>query len=563
MIKKYVTTILCTLMLFSFFCQTAFGANNVSDIAVDVVLYDDGSAHITQTWNANFHEGTESYIPIENLDGMSLSDFLVSDENGPYTYNPNWNINEGFEEKAGKYGIVNTSGGYELCWGITEYGQKRYAIEYKIHNFVGSYTDYDGFNFQFINPGMSTLPTDVIVKIKMHNGINLDTDNAAIWAFGYHGQIQFQGGQVVAYTEEALSSSRESIIIMMQLSKGLITPIRVVEKSFGDVKEEAFEGSDYGTGDDNEGIGLLGIIIAMLVAGLFLSLLGVVLAGKAKRSKKIRDLYQEAEYFRDAPLEGNLEATFVLAKDFDQTKEDQNLIGSAFLKLISTGCLEPIGEKTTGFFGREKESISLKLMHPPESQGITAKLLYELVEIASGSDKILQEKEFEKYCKSNYKALMKIIEEAENDGETTLIEWRAYDSSKKAKPLGLSKGGEGLLLEIMGFKKYLLEFSLIGERTTKESVIWQDYLTFAALLGIADKAIEQFKKAYPEMATDGNTFYGPNPYLYYYFLSNRFATSSYRAAQSAQAARTSGGGGMASFGGGGGFSGGGFGGGTR
>ena len=66
--------------------QDAFAANNVSDINVDVGIYDDGSAYITQTWNCDFSEGTECYIPIENLGEMSISNFMVSDENGPYTY---------------------------------------------------------------------------------------------------------------------------------------------------------------------------------------------------------------------------------------------------------------------------------------------------------------------------------------------------------------------------------------------------------------------------------------------------------------------------------------------
>ena len=107
--------------------------------------------------NCNFTEGTEGYIPIENLGEMSISDLLVSDVNGAYTYVDSWDIKAGFDEKVEKYGLVETDKGYELCWGISEYGEMRYAIEYKINNFVGGYDDFDGFNFQFINSGMGTL----------------------------------------------------------------------------------------------------------------------------------------------------------------------------------------------------------------------------------------------------------------------------------------------------------------------------------------------------------------------------------------------------------------------
>jgi uncharacterized membrane protein YgcG len=465
-----------------------------------------------------------------------------------------------FKEKAGKYGMVKTQKGYELCWGISEYGEKRYAIEYKINKMVGGYKDFDGFNFQFINSGMGTLPTDVTVKITLQDGVVLDANNAGIWAFGFDGQINFENGNVVAYTESPLSSSTDSVIIMLQLNKGLLKPTRVVDKSFEEVKAETFKGSDY---DDKTGIGgsssvppeeelgFFGWVVALLFGAVPLFFIYYVPRRRGKPKKKVRTLYANADYFREVPIAGNLEATFVLARDFSQTNDDGDLIGSAFLKLINAGCLAPMNEKTVGLFGKEKESISLRLVHPPEFRGVTTKLLYDLLVLASSNDQILQERELEKYCKTNHTAVMLIIDAAKKDGSDTLIEIDSYDNSKQAKPLGLSQRGEKLLLNIMGFKKYLLEFSLIGERSIAESIIWQDYLTFATLLGIADKAIEQFEKVYPDA-----TQYSENAH-HYYLLTHRFTRASY------QAARSAGSGGSSSFGGGGGFSGGGSGGGAR
>ncbi|SET70086.1 Predicted membrane protein [Natronincola peptidivorans] len=554
MVKKIISTIFCIFLFLTLMTQAALGANNVSDINVDVVIYDDGSAYITQTWNCNFNEGTEGYIPIENLDGMSLSEFLVSDESGVYTYIEDWDVKASFDEKAGKYGMVKTNKGYELCWGISEYGEKRYAIEYKINNLVGGYEYFDGFNFQFINSGMGTLPTDVTVKITMHNGIKLDENNGGIWAFGFDGEINFENGNVVAYTKNPLSSGTDSVIIMLQLNKGLMNPTRVVNKSFESVKAEALKGSDYNYGTDTndsssqppeEPAGPFEWILAFFMTVFPLAVFIYFILRKGKPKREIQSLYKNAEYFREAPIAGNLEATFVLARDFRQINNEGDLIGSAFLKMINTGCLEPMTEKSVGFFGKEKESISLKLLQPPQFTGVTAKMLYDLLVLASGSDQILQERELEDYCSKNHKEIMKIIEAAKQDGQNTLEKIDCYDTQKKDKFSGLSQRGKTLLLNIMGFKKYLLDFSLIGERTIAESIIWQDYLTFATLLGIADKAIEQFEKVYPDA-----TQHSKNAH-YYYLVSHRYTKATY------QAARSSGSGGRSSFGGGGGFSGGG------
>ena len=39
-------------------------------------------------------------------------------------------IDWSFEEKARRCGIHDTDSGYEICFGISNYGQNRYAIEY-------------------------------------------------------------------------------------------------------------------------------------------------------------------------------------------------------------------------------------------------------------------------------------------------------------------------------------------------------------------------------------------------------------------------------------------------
>ncbi|MDR1131565.1 MAG: DUF2207 domain-containing protein [Oscillospiraceae bacterium] len=557
-IRKTGGALLCALLLLAVLPgQKAFAANNVSDISVDVVLYDDGSAYITQTWNCSFSEGTEGYIPIGNLGEMTLSDFLVSDENGPYTCLDDWDVGAGFDEKAGKCGIVETAGGYELCWGITRYGERRYAIEYKISKLAGAYTDYDGFNFQFINSGMGTLPTDVTVKLALRNGTALDAGNAGIWAFGFKGQIAFEDGGVRAYTEKALSAPTESVIVMLQLDKGVINPVRSVDESFETVKERAFAGSDYGNDTDSGtggNVGLYGPLIAVFAFAALAVMILLLVIPAAKKNKSVKALYKSADYFREVPLSGNIEAAFVLAKDFGQLKNEGDLIGAAFLKLINLRCLEPVSEKSVGLFGKEKPSVSMRLVRQPELAGLTAQRLYGLLEKACGSDRILQEKELEKYCRRHDGAIQDIIKAAKKDGRDLLARKGCYDVSGQAKPLGLSQSGQGLLQSLMGFKKYLLEFSLIGERTIAESVIWQDFLTFAALLGIADKAMAQFEKVYPEA-----TVYSANAH-YYFLAACAFRTASY---DSSQAARSSGGGGGSSFGGGGGFSGGGSGGGTR
>ena len=56
-----------------------FAKNNVSNISIDVVVHDNGSATITQQWQGRFNEGTEVYLPIQD-ESLIIKNFKVSSE---------------------------------------------------------------------------------------------------------------------------------------------------------------------------------------------------------------------------------------------------------------------------------------------------------------------------------------------------------------------------------------------------------------------------------------------------------------------------------------------------
>ncbi|MEG2396343.1 MAG: DUF2207 domain-containing protein [Oscillospiraceae bacterium] len=556
--KKRISIFLClfTVIIMSFSIQV-FAKNNVSNIDIDVALNNDGSAVITQKWSGDFKEGTECYIPMQNLGSIEIKDFSVSGKSGKYQNIGKWNVDASFSEKANKCGINKIDGGYELCFGISEYGQNSYTFQYTLTKLLSSYDSSDGFNFQFVNSGMGTLPTNAVVKIRKADNAPLNDDNTNIWAFGFDGDILFANdGTINAKTKKPLSSSSESVIIMIETNKGVFTPSNSKSGSFEKVKERAFEGSDYGN-REKSGNNIIPILLVSLVILGF----GATAFTYIRKRLAIKKMYKDAGYCRDIPIGGNIEAVYKMALDFHQNEEEDSIITASFLKMIMDGNLEPLTEIKTTFLGNEKESISLKIISEPINPTPTIRNLFHLLSKASGSDGILQEKELAKYCEINYEATTEITENAKVSGEITLGDLGCYNGKTGVR--GLTEKGKELLNEVMGFKKYLLDFSLIGERGVKEVVIWQDYLVFASVLGIADKALEELKKLYPENF-DAMMPYPYDTMLTYIYISNRYNNVSYRAAaQAAQVARTAGSGGSASFGGGGGFSGGGMGGGTR
>lgn len=554
--RKRIHKIAAFLLLLIGLCGTTSisAANRVPRMEIYVVLQPDGSAYITQIWTAATDKGTEFYLACRDNGYLSITDFSVADENGSYTYTENWDVSSSFEEKAGKCGIVETDEGVELCWGISEYGENTYTIEYVLHDLVGSYQDADGFNYRFVDE-MSFFPTDAVIVICNQDGTPLADDTCDIWAFGYDGQIQFEDGIIYAWSETPLESGQH-MTLMLSLEKGILSPLRTVDDSFETVKEKAFEGSDYDYDDtwENEEITGSDIAAILLFFGFIAALIAVVAAvimkvRKARLDKKMKSV----EYFRDAPNNGNLNVTYELGRSCSLCRED-SLMGAYLLRLISDGSLEPEGEED------DSRHVKLRLVRPPRTSDTYDETFYTILEAAAGENGVLEPAELERYCEKNAKPLSRFFDSCVREARQTLIHTGCFKGAVCNGPKDLTAEGTRQLNEILGLKRFLLDFSLIHERGVRETVIWQDYMIYALLLGIADKVLPQIQALYPDALPQIQHF---ERYMRYAGSYNAILYKAYREEQYRyQASRSRGSGGHASFGGGGGFSGGG-GGGTR
>jgi uncharacterized membrane protein YgcG len=562
--KKVSGLILCFILLFAL-PLSAFAANQVDTMDIQAVIYEDGSMYITQSWEGSFNEGTESYIPMNVPDYLTISQLAVSDQNGSYETVPDWNVDWSFEEKAGKCGLHTTDGGYEICFGISQYGRNRYAIEYKLDNAVGGYSDRDGVNFRFVNDGMNTTPTDVKVEIRLADGTPFTDETADVWGFGYDGQVEFSDGAILAYTESPIYPENH-VTALFSLEKGILSPSRQEPGSFEEVKETAFDGSDY---DNTEATGeevsaFEAIVTTLLSIGLPIGLIIWFFRMKKKRAKKKRQRFAERfGYFRDIPNDGNLSATYALGRMFDVC-EDGAILATGMLRLILLGCLSPVETQQVGFMGKTKETVSLRLTGSDhDKMNEYDEYLYTVLEGAAGSDATLQAKELERFASKNDKLLRAYIQKCDGAGRAYLNQKRCLKRwDTLVRLTDLTPAGEQELGELMGLKRYLTDFSLVAERGVKEIPIWRELLTYAMLFGIADQVAEQMKELYPQIS-DQLTDYSQSmatAYSYHYLLYRNMKDAE---EQREQEKRSGGGGGFASLGGGGGSISGGSGGGTR
>lgn len=186
-------------------------------------------------------------------------------------------------------------------------------------------------------------------------------------------------------------------------------------------------------------------------------------------------------------------------------------------------------------------------------------MLYE-----ASKDGVLESKELEKWANNKYSKLLHWFDEVLEDQKDKLVdeglikyEEKTHFKILKTKEYNVTPELRQEAIELAGLKKYLKEYTLIKDREAIEITVFEEYLMFAQLMGIAKEVAKEFKDLYPEIIKQSNFDSYDNIILINSWASRgvSYATTAKSRAEnysSGGGGFSSGGGGGASFGGGGG-----------
>ena len=523
-------------------CMTAGADSELRRLTIDVVLAENGDAHITEVRQMEIddEEATECYIVLGNMNGSRVKDVSVSDQTGQeYDFIGSWNVDASRSQKAGKCGLVEKENGYELCWGIGHEGTRTFTTSYTLTKLLRGYDDADGFNHMFVAKDMNPRPEFVRVTIRREDGMAFTEDNSSIWAFRYDGDVEFRDGAIVAQTDEALEED-DAVVVMVEVEKGIFDPAKTIDGSFDEVKERAFDGSDYDDkGDDISWGTLLLILIFPLIAIVW----GIVSTYRRWRERKrIKD---GLTWFRGIPFGGNLKKANEVMNclRFFSTKYD-GLLNAIVMRLISIGAINVVNVPDKK--GRVQQQLAInELDAEGQRQQSIVRKVHAILKEAAGDDRILQPKELKRWVRRH----------------TYSLEGFVMDLKKSAKLKDVAAQREKVR-ELYELRMFLKDFTLANERHAVEVKLWNEYLVWASLFGIAKQVKADMKKLNADFSSIDKQLAAMDNDKVVPVISAALLSSTRRADRAIQS-RNSGGGGSASHGGGGGYSGGGSGGGLR
>lgn len=561
--RKWFSLIIISLFLFI----PSVCANSIKNINMDIYIDDEGDAHVKEVWQVRATKGTEIYKTYNNIGESTFTDFKVRLNGTEFTNVGSWNVNGSFDDKAYKNGIHYISDGLELCYGISEYGNNIYEFEYIITDFVVNLNDSQMVYWTLVPKNMSDTIGDVYIKI--HSSFAYK-DTLDIWGYGKYGAPAYVYDGYIEMSSDNLDSD-EYMTALIKFEPNTFNTTYKIDKDFSYYYDLAEDGSD----DYKEPTTLEKILTGLInlsIIGFIFYLIAVAINRSTIKStrynKSKKKLPADIPYFRDIPGKKELFRNYYISNLYGIILQKTDFLGAVLLKWMKEGSVTIEKTEKKGFFKKTDIVTAMKIGDVVCNNSLE-KELYDMIKSAAKDD-YLESDEFKKWSRNHYDKLLSWFDKALNYQGDALILDGSIQRNETQKMLFKNvtfTENESVLneaIQLAGLKKYLIEFSNMKEKEAIEVHLWQDYLIYAQMFGIAKRVAEQFKKMYPEIIEQTNYNFDFDTVV---FINNfsRSAVSSANAARSAAIERarnySSGGGGFSSGGGGGGSFGGGSGGG--
>ena len=219
--------------------------------------------------------------------------------------------------------------------------------------------------------------------------------------------------------------------------------------------------------------------------------------------------YADIPLFRDIPCDDDLYRAYWVAYEYniiDFNESRNGLIGAILLKLLKENRIKIIpNEENNHNYG-----IDISMLEYTDN--VAENEFIDMLKKSAGENLIIENDEFKDWCNSNYLIVDRFYTKVIRYETRNLIKdgyIKQIRKGRKIKNVVDSKLKQEAI-NLYGLKKFLASYSLIDERKIKEVHIWDEYLIYAQLFGMADKVSDQLSKIYPNMRFDSkynsNTF---------------------------------------------------------
>ena len=542
-------------------------ANSISKIAMDIYVDNNGNATINETWTCTTNSGTEVYHPYYNLGKSEIENLTVKENGRTYQTLSSWDTSGTLSEKAYTCGIHKITNGVELCWGISSYGSHVYEVSYTISNFIAELQDSQMLYWTFIPYDFSDSIGSAYIKV--HTDFDIP-DSVDVWGYGNYGGTAYVYDGYIEMQSDGRLATDEYMTMLVKFPSNTFNTSNSLNHDFDYYYKMAEEGSTkYNEKPESILSKILSVIVflfnfipALIIIFAFGMGISAINASRLHFGKEGKKMPPDLPYYRDIPCNKDIFRAYYIGYNYGLLKNKTDLLGAIILKWIKDSVIRIEQKEGEGIFKKENVIIYLNETNPSVTiSNETERRLFDMLYTAS-HDGILENKEFEKLCNKSYSRVLKwfdkILSEQKRklieEGKITVEEKKTFKIFKNKIDVATPALKEEAM-QLAGLKKFLKEYTLIKDREAIEVTLFEEYLIYAQMMGIAKQVAKEFKDVYPEIIEQSKFTSYDNIIIINSYAAHGISTA--RSAESRARSYSSGGGGFSSGGGGGGSFGGG------
>ena len=614
-LKKNIFTILF-FVFFLLICSNVSeaGTQKMKNLNYDVQLNQDGSMDVVETWNITvedtntlfktFQKDSSKYGKITNVKVEEIKD----NKEVPFTqiYTQMYHVTKG-----AYYALDINSSEFEIAWGVSIDSKttKTYKISYTVTNAVSNYNDCSELYWQFLGTDNGIYVNKATGTIKLPKQVE-NMDNLRVWAHGpLNGEITRVANDTVKFEIDNLQT-QTMLEVRIVTSENIFTTntnVKNTNKLESIINEETIWANEANEERTRTRVFYIFICIIILLISIWFLTRTIKYIKELKKAKKIKPTV-ELDYYRDIPDEKATPADAAFLYYYKSGGVTSN-ISKIFSATILDLCLKKMLSIDVIQGEKKEESIKITLNKQGNKEELdeTEKIIYsQLEKIADNETNETTLKQIQNYIKEHSSKFVNALQKIEEAARKNQVQKQNFNKSLESKssnykglaslyiillifginivimnPLVIIPGAILLINVILcailstkysgltqkgvdekeqweGLKKYMLDFSMIKDKEVPELILWEKYLVFATVFGIADKVMKQLKIVYPQLSNED--LIGDYAYMHLIYhnnfnminIMNSSIDTSYSSAYRAVYSSSSSGGGF-----GGGFSGGG------
>lgn len=515
--------------------------------------------------------------------------------------------------KDNYFGGKNQDNEFEIAWGVgleDRSATKIYEISYEVEDAIAKYSDYAELYWQFVGEEFEIDAKNITGTILLPEHSS-SLEEIKVWGHteDLNGEIDTTATNKIEFNINQFRSGRYVEVRTLFPTQMITSTSRgeKIERLEHVISEETTWANQANARREMKETTKKIMAIILNIGAIIFTIFSIKSTIKTirniKNSKKLKPT-QEMEYYREMP---SVDSTPTEALSL-LTKQIGGFNNSIYLGRIFSATLLDLSLKKILAFTVNGKIITIQILEQ-EPKGLTSDELaiFEfLKEATKKTDNQLTTKELEKYIKKSSSKVLKLGVDIDTKTEQNLYQKElASKEGKKKKtdlvtyiillavaipflicgwvmlsvfnlvaigilPLIVAVIVQLIVLSILasktnvltqkgidehakwkGLKKYMEDFSLLDKREVPEIVIWEKFLVYATVFGIANKVLKQLKMVYPNLEEQ----LGTNHYGYMYLMlhtdfSNSFSNAITNSMSTAYSSATGGGGGFSGGGGG-------------